>query len=671
MTEFVMRWLCAICLLSSSLPVFAAEVSLGLGYDRSRDGHGFDLHKVGNTYVLYFYTYDESGSPEWLMGVSEIESGVIEGEFLRLRYDPLQTPALIQEDDFDGEFRLDFTKGLKSDACNDGVSRSNAQQVSEFFWRVGDKSGTWCTEFLAIGQNPASSPYYGGIWYAGESSSGYGLTMNHMDQTVTALVYYYDANGQPRWALGAAPDDATQIQLNHYDGYCRTCPPKPNVQSHAGTIAINWNPGSAPGSGEDSAILNLTYPSPPFGNFKKEFVMHNLADGKSVDRYAGYANKVRAVHIGGNWQIPGTFPNPNEEYFEFLRRMNVNWIGFSVSLHVSDSLDSSVESDYTARIPTFRDEDIIAFVERCREEGFNVYMTLAFEISEAFETQYPVERHWLGDPVAAKFYEGLEPENWPWALEHPDHKEFVKKFWATYTDRAVHYARIAEQSGIAMYGLGTETFGLFRTRPGFDWPNTFKTELQTMVSSVRGSYSGLLTYDQEFGAIAGGEEYWGIWEDLNLDIVGISMYTELVDTPPQSPLSVEELMPLWREKFINHLVPHKARNPEKPMMFLEFGFTDSVLAPFDYGESEGQPFVFQDENANGIDDGQETQKNMFEAFYEVRKEFPGVVAGTYLWDTGLASEEEWSISYEPFRYFTFRGKEAEKAIMKAYSNWQE
>jgi hypothetical protein len=148
------------------------------------------------------------------------------------------------------------------------------------------------------------------------------------------------------------------------------------------------------------------------------------------------------------------------------------------------------------------------------------------------------------------------------------------------------------------------------------------------------------------------------------------MYTELVDEPPSSPMTVEQLKPLWREKFTTDFVPHKARNPDKPIMFVEFGFTDSVLAPFDYGDSELQDFIFQDENKNGIDDGQETQSNIYQAFYEVRDEFPGVVSGTYRWDTGIGSEEEYLYWMAPYRGFGVRGKAAEQTITNAYSNWK-
>ena len=49
---------------------------------------------------------------------------------------------------------------------------------------------------------------------------------------------------------------------------------------------------------------------------------------------------------------------------------------------------------------------------------------------------------------------------------------FVREFWNTYTEQAVHFARIAQEEGVRMYSLGTETDRLFRTRSGGDyWTN--------------------------------------------------------------------------------------------------------------------------------------------------------------------------------------------------------
>lgn len=286
MRHQLIKTLLTLGLLVLAAPVDAEEVLLGLGYDRSRDGHGFDLHKLGEAYILYFYTYDDTGDPEWFLGVSSMDNGVLAGELQRYTYDDGADPASQRDGDFDGEFRLDFTMGFASAACNDGVNRNDAVQVSEFYWRIGDESSQWCTEFLPIGGDFNRSPYYGGVWYAGEADAGYGFTMTHMGNAVTALVYYYDADGQPRWALGAAGDDNASVELRHYEGFCRSCTPRPVRTSRAGTVALDWAPGTSPGRGDDEARLDLAYPEPPFGEFLRQFTLRRLSDGATRGEFS-------------------------------------------------------------------------------------------------------------------------------------------------------------------------------------------------------------------------------------------------------------------------------------------------------------------------------------------------------------------------------------------------
>lgn len=275
--------LCGLALLA--MPVKAEEILLGLHYDRARDGHGFELHKLGDTYILYFYTYDELGDPEWLLGVAQMDNGVLSGDLQRFLYDPDRSPAATPDPDFDGAFRLDVTRGFASEACNDGTPRNDAQQVGEFFWRTGDDSGLWCTEFLAVGPEHNERPYYGGVWYAGENDSGYGFTMSHMGDVVSALVYYYDSEGQPRWALGTAPDTSATIELNSFLGYCRRCLPLNLETASAGSIELNWG-GGTPGQGRDTAVIDLAYPRPPRGDFLRSFTLNRITDGESSGEFA-------------------------------------------------------------------------------------------------------------------------------------------------------------------------------------------------------------------------------------------------------------------------------------------------------------------------------------------------------------------------------------------------
>ena len=189
-----------------------------------------------------------------------------------------------------------------------------------------------------------------------------------------------------------------------------------------------------------------------------------------------------------------------------------------------------------------------------------------------------------------------------------------------------------------MYSLGTETERLFRTRPGGDyWINHFGTELQSMVDRVRAVYSGLLTYDMQYKAywrdwFAPGS--WHLWEDLDLDVIGVSSWFPLVDEPPTTVMGVDSLRREYERIFRNHLIPMAERNPGRPLVFLEYAAVDTVEAPA--GPNiwpDNSSFVFADTNGNGLDDGQEVQDNMYRALFETMEAYPGLVHGAFFWDT--------------------------------------
>ena len=225
---------------------------------------------------------------------------------------------------------------------------------------------------------------------------------------------------------------------------------------------------------------------------------------------------MRAVHAGGNWgdnrltveawEADASKPLLPPDYVAFLQDLRVNWVGVSVALHYEDSMDSTVERVYSReiRIPTFEDRALRQYIREFRERGFEVYLTLAFEAFEAEDAHRPVSRGQLGRPAVPDYGPTVRPENWPWLPDHTEHTRFVREFWRTYTDQAVYYARMAEEEGVGMYSLGTETDSLFRSRSGGAyWVNDFGNELRAMVESVRAEYGGLLTYSMHYLATIG------------------------------------------------------------------------------------------------------------------------------------------------------------------------
>lgn len=410
---------------------------------------------------------------------------------------------------------------------------------------------------------------------------------------------------------------------------------------------------------------------------------------------------LRAIAMGGNWgtnrtvveaweDAGGTGPLIPQEYIDWLHGLHANWIMISVALHYEDSLDSTVsrETGRGRQIPTWRDDSLRQLVREFREHGLEVYLTLAFEAFEAYRHPLrPAGRGWLGDPEPLHVPQEAPttPEDWPWWTDHPDHRRFVAEFWETYADQAVHFARIAEEEGVALYSLGTETDRLFRSRPDPVDPdrpgsgymhNDFGDELRSMVDRVRTVYSGRLTYDMHTVALRSGD-FLGIgsgdghlWEDLDLDIVGVSGWPHLTETAPTEVMSVRELEALWEEVFRTYLVPLAGRNPGRALVFTEFHAIDLVEAPEGVTSTprQGEAKVFIDDNRNGLDDGEEVQANIFEAYFNTSERYPGIMNGAFFWDNWMTTDALWAEFWAGARNTSLRGKLGEDVVRDAYAH---
>ncbi|MYD86223.1 MAG: hypothetical protein F4Y14_08615 [Acidobacteria bacterium] len=402
---------------------------------------------------------------------------------------------------------------------------------------------------------------------------------------------------------------------------------------------------------------------------------------------------LRSIHVAGNWDTTretvdawefgadGSDPLVPSDYFDYLDKLHVNWVGLSVALHYDDSMDSTIERVYSnVDVPTFTDRALRQLIREFRGQGLDVYLTLAFEALEAETAARPVRRWLLGVPGTGHEvppddparYGLILPEFWPWRPDHPDHQRFVSQFWDTYTEQAVHFATIAEEEGVRLYSLGTETDRLFRTRyGGHYWTNDFSRELRAMVEQVRTVYGGLLTYDMHYTAVT--EDWFSpgsaeLWEDLDLDVVGVSAWFPLTDTVPTEVLSLADLRNAFDLLFQEHVVPLASRNTGRPVVFTEFGAVDTMEAPFNPADwsMTGQAAVYTDSNGNGLDDGQETQANIYRALFDIIDENVGVVRGVFSWNIGIASDSLWQDFESQARSYNIRSKLSQETVRSVY-----
>ena len=424
-----------------------------------------------------------------------------------------------------------------------------------------------------------------------------------------------------------------------------------------------------------------------------DFLIFAGSFGKTVPRIVNMMIDlpIRALHATGDWGTNETVVGEWEaagrvaplipvDYIEWLRSLHVNWIGLAVQLYYDDSMDSSVERLPSSDLDfTFSDEAVRQMIREFRGHGIEAYLTLALNDHKAAQAPRPAKRWQLGHPNPPN---EVSSGNWPWGPDHSDHHRFVAEFWETYTQQAVHFARIAEDEGARLYSLGTETDVLFRTRTGDladpeqrHWTNHFAQELKAMVKRVRDVYSGLLTYDMHYSVFLD-PVYFGpgsdhLWEDLDLDVVGISAWFPLTDTDPVTPISVETAQDIYRDIFSNFFRPLANRNQGRPIMFLEYGAVDVVSAPGAPDRVDFTEYVFSDSNGNGQDDGQETQANVYQGLINTMADNPGVLNGVFFWDNWIASDELWAEWWAGRRSFSIRGKLAEDVVRSAYVLYAE
>jgi hypothetical protein len=400
---------------------------------------------------------------------------------------------------------------------------------------------------------------------------------------------------------------------------------------------------------------------------------------------------MRAVHFTGNegFNIAGIKDVP-QEYWDFLDRNHVNWVGIYVAMFQNSISDPMVRIRYrpagmddatvsqSGFIYTFEDADLLGFIAQLRAHGIHPYLGIAFEtplnVNASASTgcgtsQYYAPRWAFGEPVVPQALAScVDASSWWWSPSHPAYAANLATFWSTYSDVAVKYATLAQQSGVELFSLGTETEGLFRTRTGPRYSNQFLPQLQAMVAKVRQVYHGLVTYDQvsDVEQVASAyQEQATLFSDLGLDVVGISAYFRLASSPPAAPMSVADLQSSWHSIFQTQLRPLQARNPGKPILFLEFGYTDTVHAPADPTADEYQPFAFMDSNGNGIDDGFEQQANVFDAFYRENAANSNLVGGTFIHDAGINGLHFVTNN----RVFSIYQKPAELVVGSAYAQY--
>jgi hypothetical protein len=232
----------------------------GLYYDPTHSGHGFVIEPFNDSgvYFTVFYTYNDDGTAEWFTSIPTINNNVLDGEMFKVTYDYTIDPTDSNPTTLD----TSTSRNLKKDFTPSALTSANCPDASTGVasWEVGSQSGKWCIQPL-LGDGP--SPDFGGTWWTGTDDSGWGLSMSFtQDDRIVVTMYYFDADGNPRWVQGVESNyQAGQdlvINMNEVVGYARDATPVSPVLTSAGTITINLSNNQGLDT-DGTLITDVTY----------------------------------------------------------------------------------------------------------------------------------------------------------------------------------------------------------------------------------------------------------------------------------------------------------------------------------------------------------------------------------------------------------------------------
>lgn len=190
----------------------------GHWWDPSRSGHGFEILNSGENVFVVWYTYDASESPVWYTAQGSVGTMGASWPLQKHRWGG----SRIVESTTVGQMRL---------SVNHFESMTAA-------WELGGAQGSWKIEpFVQSGT--INEVDLTGHWYD-PANSGWGMTLVDQGDVFGAVIYAYDAAGQPTWVAGFDRGKGTRIDLHWTRGSCPSCPQRIVGTTPAGTIEIGY-----------------------------------------------------------------------------------------------------------------------------------------------------------------------------------------------------------------------------------------------------------------------------------------------------------------------------------------------------------------------------------------------------------------------------------------------
>ncbi len=249
----------------------------GLWYNKSQPGHGIDFEMSGNNLTAVWYTYNTDSTPTWYLATAPLTGGT--------------WTATLNKYHWDGSSATPTPVGTVT------VNFSTRTQAT-FSWTLNGQSGSEPIErFVLNDQIPPSN--YTGLWY-NSAEPGYGYSIDTQGNAEAIVAYFYDNQGQPRWALTSSTNsDMTSPQtlpVSVFFGPCPNCAGSNFYSTSGGTIYREYLDAT-----HATIAANIVLPDPMNASWNKPSAQNSLlssqVDNKrlelemAIDSVIGYLSE--------------------------------------------------------------------------------------------------------------------------------------------------------------------------------------------------------------------------------------------------------------------------------------------------------------------------------------------------------------------------------------------
>lgn len=208
----------------------------GLWWNPSASGHGYHVAPTAGSLAVVWYTYDGGNQPTWYLAAAPLTGSNWSAELLQFSWDGARSAAT----------------GKAVGSISIAFESAGSAQVN---WNIHGANGSERIERYVFSTAGAQSGDVTGLWFDA-GTPGYGLTVVTQGSQEAAVLYFYDASGNPRWVLGSAPYGGgnTSVPVAVFSGPCPNCTGSTAVASEAGSISHDFSRRT---SGSFSAAVTL------------------------------------------------------------------------------------------------------------------------------------------------------------------------------------------------------------------------------------------------------------------------------------------------------------------------------------------------------------------------------------------------------------------------------